>query len=149
MFDSFLSDPFFAPMGGTMNSFGGGFGNNMMDPFSGFGGLRGPMMGNRQNANPSSSYSFSSTTTSYGGASGRGETITTQTTRRIINGREETLSERMIQKADGTIERQVLDSNGRPVAQLESNRERAAALPVSRASTKQSSSRTSIDGNRR
>lgn len=153
LFDSFFAaDPFdmgMAPsMGGSstiMDPFFEGFGrninyNNTMDLFSGSGGMRGSMMGGMQNGNPgvSSNYSFSSTTTSFGGASGRGgETVTTQTTRRIINGQEETVTERVIQKADGTVERQVLDATGRPVPQLERNREVTAAVPssVARAST--------------
>ena len=61
-------------------------------------------------AGPTTLYYSSSTTTGRGGG-GAGETVTTQTTRRIVNGREKTVTERIVQKADGSVERQVLDSS--------------------------------------
>ena len=48
--------------------------------------------------------------------------MTTQTTRRIVNGQEETVTERVVRKADGTVERQVLNNNSNSTARLpESN----------------------------
>ena len=62
----------------------------------------------------SSSY-YSSTTSSNSinhsnGGSG-GDMVTTQTTRRIVNGQEHVLKERIVHKADGTVERQVLEDS--------------------------------------
>lgn len=136
MNDPFMNDPFFAdPFGrrGGMPSRGGMGG---VSPFGGGGGAPGnifsqldQMMGsmhgsihddihNQFHSNghgngvpPSSNYSFvssSSTSTSYGRG---GESVTTQTTRRIVNGKEEMVTERIVRKADGTVEREILHNN--------------------------------------
>eukprot|EP00527_Entomoneis_sp_CCMP2396_P005864 CAMPEP_0198153220 /NCGR_PEP_ID=MMETSP1443-20131203/63221_1 /TAXON_ID=186043 /ORGANISM="Entomoneis sp., Strain CCMP2396" /LENGTH=336 /DNA_ID=CAMNT_0043819477 /DNA_START=83 /DNA_END=1093 /DNA_ORIENTATION=- len=66
--------------------------------------------GRANNNQQQQNYSFysSSSSTSYGGA---GETVSTQVTRRIVNGQEETVTEKIVTKADGTVERQVLENN--------------------------------------
>ena len=55
-----------------------------------------------------SSYYYSSSSTTRGG---NGESVTTQTTRRLVNGQEECVTERIVRKADGSVERQVLNNN--------------------------------------
>jgi len=63
--------------------------------------------GSQQQQQQQQSVYYSSSSTSSRG----GESVTTQTTRRIVNGQEETFTERIVRKADGTVERQVLDNN--------------------------------------
>jgi curved DNA-binding protein CbpA len=125
---SMFNDPFFG--GGGM----GGFGN---DPF--FGGgmmMRSPMMmggGNlfsamnqmnnmmnppqQQQGNPfagrlpqGQSFVYSSTTSTNLGGNDRGGSVSVSTTTRIVNGRREVVTERIVQKADGTVERHVVQS---------------------------------------
>uniref|UniRef100_A0A7S3P3D2 J domain-containing protein n=1 Tax=Amphora coffeiformis TaxID=265554 RepID=A0A7S3P3D2_9STRA len=111
--------------GGPSRGFGGGGGGMSRrrvtrDPFDDmFDSMRGMQQQimeqqQRQNyphqipggGNQQSFYYSSSSTNSRGG-----ESVTTQTTRRIVNGQEETFTERIVRKADGTVERQVLDNN--------------------------------------
>ena len=123
--------------GGFMDPFGmmGGslFGGSLFGGFPGFGGSGGTGNGiqrrdpfndmfdslrngashggsNRNNGNSFSSYSVSSSM--YGEGPG-GESVTTQTTTQIVNGERRTVTERIVHKADGTVERQVMhDDNG-------------------------------------
>ena len=119
MMDPFASD-FFTHRGsggGMMDPFQRGSmfasGGGMMDPFAGFG-----MAGGGNPGFTSTMSVSSSTTTTIGGPGG--ESVTTQTTRKLVNGREEMVTERIVRKADGTVTRQVLDESGRPMQQLES-----------------------------
>lgn len=105
-----MIDPFFG--GGLMRGglFGGGRGS-ARDPFGDmFTSMRQQMeqdMGNR-NRGSSNSYSFSSTSSSsFGGFGGGGESVSTTTTTRMINGRQQTVTERVVRKADGTVERTI------------------------------------------
>ena len=117
MNDPFFADPFGRP-GGSM--FGGGGSNSIFSRFDDmFDSMRSSinddmnnMRSSSNHSHPGSNYSVfsSSSTTSFGGMGG-GESVTTQTTRRIVNGQEETVTERIVRKADGTVERQVLQSN--------------------------------------
>jgi DnaJ homolog subfamily B member 6 len=107
---SLFDDPFFS--GGMMGGMGGG------DPFfgSGFGMgggggsdpfamMRQSMMNGPMNG---TSTSFVQTiSSSSGGNLGGGQSVSTSTTTRIVNGRRQTVTETVIQKPDGTIERQV------------------------------------------
>ncbi|GKY96317.1 hypothetical protein MPSEU_000591400 [Mayamaea pseudoterrestris] len=127
MMDPFGADPFFSRGGGgasMMDPFGnrGGsmFGNMMMmDPFGNMGGGGG--MNNRNNSgNPgfTSSVSISSSTTT-NTTGPRGESVTTQTTRKVVNGREETVTERIVRQPDGSVTRQVLNDGDSSRQQLE------------------------------
>uniref|UniRef100_A0A7S0KXT8 J domain-containing protein n=1 Tax=Asterionellopsis glacialis TaxID=33640 RepID=A0A7S0KXT8_9STRA len=99
-------------------------GNNM----NGFGGAGGQ----------SSSYSFSSF--SSGGGSG-GQSVSTSSTTRIINGKRQTVTEKTIRKADGTIERHVEttgDDNVPPHLQLQQQQQQQfASLPPSSLSSQE------------
>jgi curved DNA-binding protein CbpA len=100
-----------------------------------------------------STYSVTSSSSTFGG--GHGESVTTQTTTRIVNGERQSVTERIVRKADGTVERQVLEdtnaggqgarlTNGDPPAGT------PAALPAPparrrRSTTNSSSSRSAND----
>lgn len=114
MMDPFGSDPFF------QRGFGGG-GRSMGDPFGGFSGFGGGGFGGGSHPGGFTS-TYTSTTTSIGGPGG--ESVTTQTTRKIINGREETVTERIVRKADGRVTKQLLDGSGQPMPQLEHDQRR-------------------------
>ena len=138
--DPFFSDPFFAgsssssigrrdsqqPQQSICRGGGGGVGPFMGSPFgnmfNGGGGslfdrfddMMESMQRDMEQQGSSSSY-YSSTTSSNSinhsnGGSG-GDMVTTQTTRRIVNGQEHVLKERIVHKADGTVERQVLEDS--------------------------------------
>lgn len=116
MRDSFLR-------GGSL--FGGGlFGDSMMgggprggrrgarDPFEDlFAGLSQHQQQHGQAGN-GTFYSYSSTTTS--SRMNNGESVTEQTTTKLVNGVPQTVTERIVRRADGTVERQVLQ-NGRAI----------------------------------
>mmetsp|Transcript_887 Transcript_887/g.1414 ORF Transcript_887/g.1414 Transcript_887/m.1414 type:complete len:298 (+) Transcript_887:279-1172(+) len=117
-----FDDPFFSSgfgtFGGGMMGGGGAFGmmdqmmsshhsmmNNMMNMSSSSqrmnGGMRQMMdMG----SGGGSSMSFSS---SFGGGGGGGVSESVSTSTRIINGRQQTVTERTVRRADGTVERHV------------------------------------------
>lgn len=139
--DSFFGDAFFGRGGGASpfgrhdvsSAGGGGSGRaRRRDPFADmmldsmrhmdahmrqaeeqmWGGVGGNHQNNNHNPHQHQSFYYSSSSTSSVGRGG--ETVTTQSTRRIVNGQEETVTERIVQKADGTVERQVLDDNHHP-----------------------------------
>jgi DnaJ family protein B protein 6 len=104
--DPFMNDPFFS--GGSM--FGGGsiFGG---DIFSNFHRQMDKMRQAQQDmhqgggqSNGSYYYSSSSSSSTFGGAN-TGESVTTTT--RMINGKRQTVTERTVRKADGSVERHV------------------------------------------
>ena len=86
--------------------------------------------GRHGNNNNNQHQSFYYSSNSMSGGPG-GESVTTQTTRRIVNGQEEVMTERIVRKADGTVERQVLDNrNGSRLLQHDNGRnDRAGAIP--------------------
>lgn len=97
----FANDPFFANnsmMGASL--FGDFFGGR--DPFQ-------DMMSSSRP--PSNGFYYSSSSTSSFRGGGGGESVTTQTTTRQVNGRLETVTERITQRPDGTIHREVLNGN--------------------------------------
>jgi curved DNA-binding protein CbpA len=83
----------------------GGFGFDPFGGFDSFGGGMEDMFNNNHNNGRTSFSTFTSTTTTT--TSRGGETVTT--TRRNVNGRQE--SERITHKADGTVERQILNAH--------------------------------------
>lgn len=114
---------------GNSNSLFGGGGGSLFgrDPFAGsmvndpygpddrFNSLFSAMRQQQADAYRQGSYSFTSTSTSstsFGGGAGmnHGETVTTQTTTRNVNGQMETVTERIVRRADGTVTREVLPS---------------------------------------
>lgn len=107
-----MIDPFFG--GGLMRGsiFGGGRGSGR-DPFGDmFTSMRRQMeqdMGGMNNNHRGSgnSFSYSSTSSSSFGGFGGGESVSTTTTTRMINGKQETVTERVVRKADGTVERTI------------------------------------------
>jgi curved DNA-binding protein CbpA len=119
--------------GGSM--FGGGGGRDPFDDmFSSMQRLqsRGHQFQQRSNGagnDGSVFYSSSSTTSSFGGANAtnRGESVTTQTTTRIINGQQQTVTERIVRKADGTVERHVEQSGPDGYSTLEPDPQRGHA----------------------
>jgi DnaJ homolog subfamily B member 6 len=116
---SLFDDPFFSGarsgMGGGdpfFSSFGGGGGGR--DPFAMMrqSMLNGNMMnGNMMNGNNTSSTFVQSFSSSNGNVGG-GQSISTSTTTRIVNGQRQTMTETVIQKRDGTIERKVYSNDG-------------------------------------
>jgi curved DNA-binding protein CbpA len=124
--DSFFGSPF-GSMGGSLfddpffNGAGGGMGGG--DPlFSSFGGrgsgadpfamMRQSMLnGNMMNGNNTSS-TFVQTFSSSSGNIGGGQSVSTSTTTRIVNGQRQTVTETVVRKPDGTIERNVYSDNG-------------------------------------
>uniref|UniRef100_A0A7S2YG88 J domain-containing protein n=1 Tax=Entomoneis paludosa TaxID=265537 RepID=A0A7S2YG88_9STRA len=130
IYDPFRDDPFFN--GGSM--FGGPRRRDSRRPnpgglfgsmFGGFDDMFDSMQrdleqqqqrGNNNNNNNSSSYFYSSSSTSFGGGQD-GQSVTTQTTRRIVNGKEEVVTERIVRNADGTVDRQILDNPNATVDQ--------------------------------
>ena len=118
MNDPFFSDPFgrgmAPPSHGSLFGGGGGPGNMFDSVFDSMhSSIHNDLNAARTNAPGGSNYSVfsSSSTTSFGGGA-HGESVSTQTTRRIVNGQEETVTERIVRKADGTVERQVLHQDG-------------------------------------
>jgi curved DNA-binding protein CbpA len=162
--EPFMNDPF-------MNSpFGSIFGqNDMMSPFGSMmgGSLFGDPFGRRVNSrretrdpfqdmfsslrnmqpdqgNNGSFYSYTSTSTT---SSRGGETVTTQTTTKLINGQRQTVTERIVRKPDGTVERQILD-NDNPTELLEDQPERSQQhnrLPWRKSNSSTSSKRKRSD----
>lgn len=159
-----MNDPFSRHFG--MDPFGDAFGGSMMDPFGGnlFGGslFGGSVFGGDPRQQPSqrsdpfadmfasmrggggmgqlprggsnSSYSFTSTSTTIQ----NGESVTTSTTRQVINGRESTVTERIVRKPDGTVERQHLVDGVEQAPALEQDHHRrgiAGHLPWRRDSS--------------
>lgn len=125
-------DPFFDsfpdPFARNSGMFGGGlFGGSLfggMDPFQERGYpdsnlsqdpfFHSPFRGMMDLQRPSSSREggqvgnrsvFSSSTSSRSFGGGNGESVSVSTTTRIVNGRQQTVTERVVRKADGTIER--------------------------------------------
>lgn len=138
-FDPFRDDPFFAGGSlfggsrGTMdrpgNMFGGG---SLFDRFDDmFDTMKRDMerprkqAKNQQDGSSYSYYSSSTSSTTFGNADG--QTITTQTTRQVVDGKEEVKTERIIRNSDGTVERVTLDNN----AMLEQEGQKPAALTAS------------------
>lgn len=96
---SLFNDPFFG--GGGGDPFGRSIGGFGQDPFA--------MMRQQQQSmlqQPMMGTSFMSSTSSFGGGPGMVSTSTSTTTR-IVNGRRETVTETVTQKADGSMERRV------------------------------------------
>lgn len=91
----------------------------------------------RQHLQPQNSSSFVTYTSSSSlGGGPRGQSVTNSTTTRIVNGRRQTVNERIVQKADGTVERHVDlsgdDDGDVPQRQLPSSAHAPqAALPQS------------------
>lgn len=144
------ADPFFGGMGmGMGNPFGGmgmGGGMDMGSPFGGMGGMgmgggmgaspfaaMDQMMNMHQNMmrQPMQGNNFVSTSfsTSNNVMGGGGVGSSTTTTTRIVNGQRQSVTERVVQRADGTIERHVdlSGDNGFPP-----QRQRRQQLPASR-----------------
>jgi len=156
----FDDDPFFARHGGMMDPFrpffGGGFfdqGGMFSDPFEDMRRMQEDMhrqMGmfdqqqqqqqsqqqqqqGSSSSGPQRSVFYSSSSTSRMGGNGRGS-VTTTTTTRMINGKKQTVTERVIEKADGTVEREfeksgdedfpahLLDNDNDETTQRQSNR---------------------------
>jgi DnaJ-class molecular chaperone len=115
-----MGDPFFgSPFGGSL--FGGGNMFGGRDPFEEMRRMHQDIEQQNRNmfqhrnrqvcgSQPSSRNVFHSSTnrTRIGG---NGESVTTQTTTRMMNGRQQTVTEHIVQKADGTVERHV-DTSG-------------------------------------
>jgi len=117
-FDDMFNDPFFSGRRGRKNTgfaftdpfelfkeafgqnFEDGHGNNHMDPM-------GSIMNNMMGGMSSSSFTSSSFSSSGGGTR---ESISTRT--EIVNGKRRTVTERVVQKPDGTVERHVESSDG-------------------------------------
>jgi DnaJ family protein B protein 6 len=93
MFDTF---------GGSMPNMHNSMFNNM---FGGFGDM--PLPSGGGDGNNSRSFTSSSTSTRSIG----GESVTTTTTTKVVNGAEETVTERVVRKADGSVERFVEQGN--------------------------------------
>jgi curved DNA-binding protein CbpA len=72
--------------------------------------MNGDAMRQHQQQHPQTNFS-SYTSTSSSTLSRNGETVTTQTTQRRVNGQDESTTERIVRKADGTVERQLLNNN--------------------------------------
>eukprot|EP00521_Asterionellopsis_glacialis_P011607 CAMPEP_0195306376 /NCGR_PEP_ID=MMETSP0707-20130614/37170_1 /TAXON_ID=33640 /ORGANISM="Asterionellopsis glacialis, Strain CCMP134" /LENGTH=388 /DNA_ID=CAMNT_0040370593 /DNA_START=319 /DNA_END=1485 /DNA_ORIENTATION=+ len=114
----FGRDPFFGGNAGRPGNGGGGGGGDpfsmmqrQMDAMQQMGQIQHQQQqvgGNDMNrfgggGGQSSSYSFSS----FSNGGGGGQSVSTSTTTRIINGKRQTVTEKTIRKADGTIERHV------------------------------------------
>lgn len=97
----------------------------------------------QQAQSQSSSFFYSSSSSSLRGGNRGGESVTTQTTTRIVNGKRQSVTERITQKADGTVHREVLDQSGDPdFATLETDgRDRPALLDEVHDTEKYSSSK--------
>ena len=117
LFDSFFADPFAGRHGRTST--------RRRDPFEPMRRMQQDMMdqfqsldhkGNRPDGSTRTYYSSSSNTTMGGGAPG--ESVTTRTTTQIVNGRQQTVTERVVHKADGTVERHVDRSGDEDFAAL-------------------------------
>ncbi|KAG7369168.1 chaperone protein DnaJ [Nitzschia inconspicua] len=104
---SLFDDPFFSGMGGGDPFFGGG----MMGGGDPFAMMRQSMMNSSNMMNGTSS-SFVQTISSSSGNIGGGQSVSTSTTTRIVNGQRQTVTETVIQKPDGTVERKVHTSGG-------------------------------------
>lgn len=112
-----MIDPFFG--GGLMRGSIFGRGGSGRDPFDDmFTSMRRQMeqhtdgMNNHRGSGNRNSYSYSSTSSSsFGGFGGGGESVSTTTTTRMINGKQETVTERVVRKADGTVERTINTNN--------------------------------------
>lgn len=91
-----MGDPF---MGGSM--FGGGGRDPFADMFSSM------QRQGQQSGNGSNVFYSSTSTSSFGGGSNMGESVSVSTTTRMINGKQQTVTERVVRKADGTVERHV------------------------------------------
>ena len=87
---------------------GGGFGGGRArDPFAAMHqAMMNPGMGGGNTT------SFYSSSTMGGGFPGGGTSVSRSTTTRIVNGRTETVTETVIHKADGTVERKVETHGG-------------------------------------
>mmetsp|Transcript_22348 Transcript_22348/g.41623 ORF Transcript_22348/g.41623 Transcript_22348/m.41623 type:complete len:318 (+) Transcript_22348:134-1087(+) len=118
--DPFFASPFPSMMGGSLfddDPFFGGMGRRGRggggDPFFGgndpFAMMQQSMMGGMNNMNGTSSTFVQSISSSgnYGGGGGGASSVSTSTTTRIVNGRRQTVTETIIQKPDGTVERKV------------------------------------------
>jgi DnaJ domain len=154
--DDFFGRPMMDPFGGGGMMGGGGFpslfGGSL---FGGFPGVMGGQRGGRardpfeemfesmhqQQANGPprtgnySTYTVTSTSSTFGGGGGnRGESVTTQTSTRIVNGERQTVTERIVRKADGTVERHVLEDTTAGGARLTNGSSQdagaAASLPA-------------------
>jgi len=101
-----FTDPFELFKEAFGDDFGGGHGDNHMDPMS---SIMNNMMGGIGNMGGMSSSSFTSSSFSSSGGGTR-ESISTRT--EIVNGKKRTVTERVVQKPDGTVERHVESSDG-------------------------------------
>jgi curved DNA-binding protein CbpA len=149
----FGHDPFFG--GGGMAAdpfFGGGFGGGSM--FAAMNQQMNQMMNMHQNMmmgghslqlpNQGTSFVSYSSTNMGGGGGGRGQSVSTSTTTRIINGKRQTVTERVVQNADGTVERHVdltgdEDFPGMQQQQLQDDRASRPALEAPRQDSKRRS----------
>lgn len=109
-----FEDPFFASPFGGGSLFGGGGGSMFGDdPF--FSSARSMMMNNDFGPDAFSgggNVITSTSTSSFGGMGGGGSSVSTSTTTRVVNGKRETVTERVVRHPDGRVERQVDSSNG-------------------------------------
>lgn len=137
--DSFFSDPFFDDARGHDSIFGGGgslFGGSIFGAHDDvFGQMHRQMemmqqqaQQQQQNGNHSSSYYYSSSSSTFGGGNHTGESVTTTT--RMINGKRQTVTERTIHKADGTVERHTETSGDDDFSTLEHHSQQHAQLPA-------------------
>jgi DnaJ family protein B protein 6 len=108
----FGDDPFFGGMGSRRGGGGGrdpmSSGNGMMGGF-GFGGADpfAMMQQSMMNGMNGSTSSFIQTSSMSGFPGSGSSSISTSTTTRIVNGRRQTVTETVIRKPDGTVERKV------------------------------------------
>mmetsp|Transcript_23461 Transcript_23461/g.32901 ORF Transcript_23461/g.32901 Transcript_23461/m.32901 type:complete len:388 (-) Transcript_23461:110-1273(-) len=97
------------------------------------------------------SYSFSSfSSSSHGnfGGGANGESVSTSTTTRIINGKRQTVTEKTIRKADGTVERHVETTGDDDFPALQQQQQYASLPPSSLIQQQQQSEQApSADGN--
>jgi curved DNA-binding protein CbpA len=154
---SLFNDPFFgggSQMGGGGDPFFSSFGSGMglgggADPFAMM--QQSMMSGNLNGSNTSFVQTISSSSNLSGG---RGSSsVSTSTTTRIVNGKRQTVTETIIQKPDGTVERKVHTDGGDDAANgrlLEPDRQavppRRRLLGTRHRSSNDNSSRRLADG---
>jgi hypothetical protein len=122
--------------GGFPGGMGGQRGGHMRDPIDEmFESMPQQQANSNSRAGNYSTKTVTSSSSTFGGGGGnRGESVTTQTTTRIVNGERQTVTERIVRRADGTVERQVLEDTTGGGARLTNGSsqqaEPAAALPA-------------------
>jgi DnaJ family protein B protein 6 len=148
-----FDDPFFrSPFGGGgPDSFFGGpslFGGGPLfppDPF--FASARSMMSPHHHHDAffPQGNVMTATSTSSFGGLGGGGSSVSTSTTTRIINGRRETVTERVVRHADGRVERTVQRSDGTSTSTTDRLTHQAPEVPA----IANGSSRTTTSGTHR